>query len=273
MSADSRGIKKKQDGSLGATFPKVRGHTIRTDENGLICLNDIHRASGFQKERRPGDWRDNASTGPLQIAVLERITGKTGNWTKDEWRSAIYATRGAQGATWADVRLALAYAEYLNPKLALEVKEVFLRYKAADATLADDILERSSPEANEWAGTRALARSARRSYTDTLKDHGAKTKDYGACTNTLYGALFDKTAAQLRTAKAISPKANLRDAMSTDELVYVMAGETLSRERIIEERSDGGEACRVATGKSATFIRNAIEADRKDRKGRQQQLL
>lgn len=254
-------------------FPKVRGREIHTDDNGLVCLNDIHKAAGFSVNRRPGDWRDNPSTGHLQIKVVERITGKSGNYTKEDWKRAIYTKRGADGGTYADVRLALAYAEYLDSNLALEVREVFLRYKAADATLADNILERASPEANEWAGTRALARGARRKYTDTLKDHGVVGKDYGACTNTLYSALFDKTAAQLKTAKSLSKKASLRDAMTTDELVYVMAGETLSRERIIEERSDGGEACRVATGKSASFIRNAIEADRADRAGRQQRLL
>lgn len=274
MSTDSDEVQRKAKQALvTSSFPKVRGNVIRTDENGLVCLNDIHRASGFKTERRPGDWRDNASTGPLQIAVLERITGKTGNWTKAEFRSVIYAAPGTNGGTYADIRLALAYAEYLNPKLALEVREVFLRYKAADPTLADEILEKATPEANEWAGTRALARSARNQYTDTLRDHGAVHRDYPACTNTLYNELFDKNAAQLREAKGLKKKTGLRDAMSTDELVYVMAGETLARERIVEEVCDGGEACRVATGKSARFIRMAIEADRMDRKGRQQEMF
>lgn len=263
MSSDSREVQP---------FPKVRGRVIRTDADGMVCLNDIHRASGYTVTRQPTVWRDNASTTQIQIKVVERVTGKSGHFSKADWRRAIYTKRGDDAGTYADVRLALAYAEYLDPGLALEVKEVFLRYKAADPTLADDILDRASAEANEWAGKRALARSARNAYTDTLKDHGAVRNDYGACTNTLYGALFDKNASQIREAKSLSAKANLRDAMSTDELVYIAASETLSRERIIEERSDGGEACRVATGKSATFIRRAIEADRMDRKGRQQEL-
>lgn len=60
--------------------------------------------------------------------------------------------RGAAGGTFADVRLALAYAEYLNPDLAMEVREIVLRDKAAYPTLADDILQRATPEANEGAG-------------------------------------------------------------------------------------------------------------------------
>jgi len=252
-----------------SSFPVIRGRQIHVDENNLVCLNDIHRAAGFSVSQRPGDWRDNPSTGPLQIAALKRITGKSGNWTKADWKSVIYAKRGQAGGTYAHVYLALAYAEYLNPNLAIEVKEVFIRYKTADATLADDILQRAGAEANEWAGTRALGRSVRNQYTDALRDHGAQGKDYGMCTNALYGALFDSDAKQLKRAKAVPAKASLRDAMSTSELVYVMAGETLSTERITEEECSGGEACRIATGKSARFIRQAIEADRNDRRGRQ----
>jgi hypothetical protein len=248
------------------TFPVIRGRAIRVDAEGLICLNDIWQAAGYRKHMRPNDWRRLDITTQLTFAVLERITGQNRNWSKADFRRVIYADRGANGGTYADVRLALAYAEYLNPKLALEVREVFLRYKAADATLADDILERAGPEANEWAGTRALSRSVRSRYTDTLRDHGAVGKDYAACTNTLYNVLFDASAAKLKEQRGLAKKANLRDAMKASELVYVMAGETLSTERIEEQRSQGGEECRVATSRSARFIREAIDADRKDRK-------
>jgi hypothetical protein len=188
-------------------------------------------------------------------------------------KSIIYVSRGAGRGTFADVRLALAYAEFLNAELALEVKEVFLRYKAADPTLADDILTRSTPEANEWAGARALGRSVRNQYTKTLQDHGAQGQDYAQCTNALYGALFDKSADQLKRAKGVPAKGgNLRNAMTTSELAFVMAGETLSSERINEEECRNGVECFVATSKSARFIRQAIEADRNDRKGRQGKL-
>jgi hypothetical protein len=274
MRNDSDDVQRKASRELSrATFPKVRGNTIRVDENGLICLNDIHRASGFKTDLRPSAWRDNASTGPIQFAVMEKLTGKSGHWSKAEWRRAIYVSRGENAGVYADIRLALAYAEYLNPKLALEVKEVFLRYKAGDATLADEVLQRAAPEANEWAGTRALGRSVRNQYTAALRDHGVQGKDYGACTNTLYKVLFDKNASALKKAKGLAAKATLRDSMSNTELVFIMAGETLSTERIREEECDGGEACRLATSKSARFIRSAIDADRMDRKGRQPDLI
>jgi hypothetical protein len=161
----------------------------------------------------------------------------------------------------------VAYAEDLNPKLALEVKEVFLRYKAADATLADDILERSSPEANEWAARRAIGRAVRNEYTAALAAHGViQPKDFAICTNETHRGLFDKTARQLKVARGLSKTGNLRDTMNLRELAFVMAAEALSSERIEEKKCDGPTECRTATSRSARFIRDAIESDRRDRR-------
>lgn len=256
-----------------SNFPVLRGRTIRVDENGLFCLNDIWLAAGFKRYQKPSDWRRLEITFRLTTAVLERITGKNRNWSKNDFRTVIYAKTGQLGGTYADVRLALAYAEYLNPKLALEVKEVFLRYKAADPTLADEILQRATPIDNEWAGTRAIGRSVRAGYTAVLQKHGAVGGDYALCTNAIYLSLFNKTAKQLKASRAVGRARPLRDQMTTPELAYVMASEALSSERIEEEHCEGGGECLTATGKSARFIRQAIEFDRSDRRGRPQQLL
>lgn len=243
----------------------LRGRTIRFDENNLACLNDIWRAAGFTKNQRPSDWMRLPSTIRLIEAVLVRITGKSRNWEKSDFRSVSYTKRGSTGGTFADVRLALAYAEYLNPKLALEVREVFLRYKAADATLADDILERAGPAANEWAARRAMSRVVRNIYTETLVNHGVRLRrDFANCTNATYRGLFGKTARQLKVQEGIT--GNLRDHMDTSRLAYVMAAEALSSERIDEQKCEGPTECQIATSRSAYFIRSAIEADRKDRK-------
>lgn len=254
-------------------FPILRGRSIRTDDDGLVCLNDIHKAGGFSTNQTPAQWQRLPFVTGLIVALLDRIMGKSHD-SKISTKSIIYANRGATGGTYADRRLALAYAEYLSPKLALEVKEVFLRYMDADPTLADEVLQRATPEANEWVGTRALSRSVRHQYTEVLRDHGAVGPDYGICTNVLYRTLFDKTAAELKESKGLPAKsAKLRDAMTSPELVFVMAGETLSSERIEEEDCRGGPALRAATSKSARRIRDAIDADRRDRRGPQQGLF
>lgn len=243
----------------------LRGRKIRFDENNLACLNDIWSAAGFTKNQRPHDWMRLGTVQKLIQEVVKRNTGKSRNWTKSELRTATYTKRGQNGGTFADVRLALAYAEYLNPKLGIEVREVFLRYKAADETLADDILDRAGPEANEWAAKRALSRVIRNTYTETLQNHGvSKGLEFARCTNTTYRVLFDGTAGQLRKRKGV--KGNVRDHLDTLELSAVMTTEALSSERIVDERCNGVHECSAATEKSAGFIRQAIEADRKDRR-------
>lgn len=251
-------------------FPILRGRAIRFDDKGFVCLNDIWTAARSKKSQSPSLWVALGITERLIVALLERNASQNGISNYNP-KSVVYATRGKGGGTYADVRLALSYAEFLNPKLALEVKEVFLRYKAADPTLADDILERASPEANDWAGKRALARAGRRPFTDTLQRHGVHVPlEFARCTDAVYIGLFRKTARQLRTDKQVST--NLRDAMDGVELTFVAAGEALARERIEEVNCSNAVACEAATLRSTSFLRHALEAERRDRAGAQQAL-
>ena len=264
MTDNTETVQKNPDPCV-ADLPVLRGHQVRKDEHERVCLNDIWRAAGSPHNQRPFDWRRLPQTVGLLNVLVRNNAGKSRNIEQ----APIWTARGRSGGTFTDPRLALDYAEYLSPELALEVKDVFLRYLAADAALADDVLERASPEANEWAGIRALSRAQRRKYTDSLQAHGVKDgRDYAACSDTLYLGLFDKRAAALKASKGVSKKASLRDHLSTDELAFVVAGETLARERIEEEKADGGEACRVATQRSAQNLRRGMEMDRADRKGR-----
>lgn len=245
----------------------VRGKKIQFDENGLACLGDIWRAAGFSKNQKPNDWLRLRSTANLVDAVCAKVTGKSRNFTKDEIKSVLRIKRGS--GTFADVRLALAYAEYLNPKLALEVKEIFLRYKSADPTLADEVLDRASAEANEWVAKRALGRVIRSEYTKQLDQRGVENGfHYANCTNATYLGLFDATAKQLKEARGLAKNDNLRDKMSMSEIAFVAAAEALSVERMTDEDSLGYQECRKATLMASTAIRGAIEADRKNRQKR-----
>ncbi|MAB15223.1 KilA-N domain-containing protein [Parvibaculum sp.] len=246
---------------------KVRGKNINFDENGLACLGDIWKAAGFSKNQKPNDWLRLRSTANFVDAVCEKVTGKSRNWTKSEIKSVLCVKRGS--GTFADVRLALAYAEYLNPKLAIEVKEVFLRYRGSDPTLADEVLQKASAEANEWVAKRAMGRAIRSEYTDQLDRRGVKTGfQYGNCTNATYQGLFGSTAKQLKQAKGLAKNDNLRDKMSMSEIAFVAAAEALSVERMTDEDSLGYSECRQATLRASTSIRDAIESDRKNRQKR-----
>jgi hypothetical protein len=248
-------------------FIKIKGRKVAVDSKGRVRLNDIHKAGGFSKNQLPSDWGSYQSTIDLVIHTAQKSSGKSGTLSKDDMLSVYCVKMGRGGGIWAHLNLALAYAKYLSPALHYEVNEVFLRYKSGDATLADDVLQRAPAKDNEWAGVRALVRSRRNELTETLQEHEVtKPVEFARVTNATYKALTDRTAKQLKIAKGLKPKDSLRDAMTTKELVFVMAAEQLAKERIEEEDSRGVVQCETAASKSASSIRRAIEMDRADRR-------
>ncbi len=243
----------------------IRGRIVRVDENGLACLTDIWSAAGFKKTQKPGDWSKLMVTHRKVERVLALVTGKTRGYDKADMQRVLRVRRGENGGTYADIRLALDYAEFLNPKLAIEVKEVFLRFKSGDASLADDVLQRASAEDNEWVAKRALGRSVRHSYTAQLQARGVKGgHEFGLCTNETYVGLFNRTAAELKSDKGLAKTANLRDQMSVSDLVKVAFSEVLSVERMEAEDSRGFSQCRLATRVAASSVRRALEANKSD---------
>jgi hypothetical protein len=69
---------------------------------------------------------------------------------KDAGNSTYYVNgRGASAKTFAHPVLALEYAENMNPALGVEVREIFLRYRANDIGLANDILDRIAEQIQE----------------------------------------------------------------------------------------------------------------------------
>jgi hypothetical protein len=245
----------------------IRGRDIRFDENGLACLSDIWRAAGYSKTQQPAQWARLPGTLRKIERVLELVVGKSHNYDKADMHRVYRTYRGV--GTYADIRLALDYAEYLNPKLAIEVKEVFLRYKAGDASLADEVLQRASADDNIWAANRALVRAGRLIYTQELKERGVvEPKHYAICTDTTYRNLFGKSAKELKAAQGLPANANLRDKLPSKDLAFLAASEALAVERMEEEESQGFTECERATGKAATSIHNAIEGDRRDRQKR-----
>ncbi len=242
----------------------LRGKKIRVDADGFVSLNDIHRAAGFRANNRPVDWQRLDSTKSLILATYNRIVGKS-HQSKFRTSDVYKAQSGANGGTWAHPILAASYAGYLKPELEVEMREVWLRFKAADPTLADEVLQRATDEGNEWAATRALGRAKRNQFTETLKGHDVSGPGYGICTNAVYKEVLGGTKKAVLIARGLPEAANLRDKMSKDELVYVMMAETLARERIEDENPRGNTPCERATQRSASFVRQAIELDRKDR--------
>jgi hypothetical protein len=246
----------------------IRGSRIFEDINGHICLDDLWRAAKANPSKAPAKWRVTRMAKALIGELEKKIVNSSLKENKAVF-STIYARRGrGSTGTFAHPILATAYAGYLSPKLELEVREIWLRYRSGDATLADEILERATAEENRWAGTRAISRSQRVAYTDTLKKHYVTGWGYVQCTEALYLKLLGGKSQQIRVARGLEPRVNVRDNLSVAELSFVMAAEALAAERIEQELRLGNDECADATGRSAEAIRDAIESDRRSRQAR-----
>ena len=118
----------------------LRGKRISEDANGHICLDDIWALSGQKATKQPTRWRATALAKSLIIALEQKIAISSIKENKPRVPT-VYAKRGRGNVgTYAHPILAAAYAGYLSPKLEIEVREIWLRYRAGDATLADEIL-------------------------------------------------------------------------------------------------------------------------------------
>lgn len=245
----------------------LRGQRIRRDDEGRVCLNDIHTATGFSRHQMPADWLRLPNAAKEIEAVLRRNTGKSRLWTKDEINSTYYTKRGQGGGTWADENIALGYAAYLSADLAVEIREVFLRYRRGDESLVQEIREnRARREATDHELHRQIGKDVRKRFTKTLDEHGVKKPvEYANCTNEVYKPILGGTARQVKEARGLHPKANLRDNMSITELAFTMASEALASERIEHQSARGFVECRDATKQASLAIKSAIDSDRRNR--------
>lgn len=99
----------------------IANTTIRQDDEGRYCLNDLHRASGGEKRHQPSDWLRLAQTQELidEIASVPGIPGTdTGN--------PVSVVRGGlQQGTYVCRELVYAYAQWVSPKFHLHVIRTF----------------------------------------------------------------------------------------------------------------------------------------------------
>lgn len=244
---------------------RLRGKLITEDEYGNISLTDIWHAAGRPKNQFPAEWMRTDAAKRFIIAAYDKIMGSAHNKESIPFNQFCYAKRGRYGVSYAHPLIAAKYAGYLDARLELQIVEVWLRYRMGDPTLADEILERASAEANEWAAHRAISRVVRNKFTLTLQAHDVTKRGYPACTNAIYRSLLGGNAFDLRKQRGLPAKANVRNSLDHLELSGVIASEALATDRIEDENRRGDTECLEATSRSAGFIREAFERDRADR--------
>ena len=129
----------------------------------------------------------------------------------------------------------------------------------------------------EWINQRLQAIQVRKELTDTWQDHGVKEgREYAILTNEITKAWSGMTTRQYKAHKGLK-KQNLRDNMTTTELILNMLAETATKDianathpqgleenkRVAKEggsiAGDARKSIEVKTGKPVITSKNAID--------------
>lgn len=109
----------------------------------------------------------------------------------------------------------------------------------------------------EWINQRLQAIQVRKELTDTWQDHGVKEgKEYAILTNEITQAWSGMTIRQYKDYKGLK-KHNLRDNMTTTELILNMLAETATKDIANALNPQGLEANKVVAKRGGNIAGNA----------------
>ena len=176
--------------------------------------------------------------------------------------------RGRNGGTYASAQIALAYAKWLSPELHEQVNDNFLRTKAGDPSIAEEVLDNYTANQDKdpnWEVSRLRGKLYRAYFTDVLKAHDVSRRGFGKATNMLYQGALGKNNLQLRserglpTAKGHRTYPATRDHMTHEELTKTLIAEELAAFSIRENGIKGDEQCSEVAHKAGRSAKKQVE--------------
>ena len=136
---------------------------VKTNSEGMFCLNDLHKASGGEKRHSPNYWLESGSTKELASEILN--TGK----------SAIKKSAGRYGGTYVCKEMVYSYAMWISAKFQLQVIRAYDDMQSSRSSaiaLVEDVRRHSR------GISKNLAKAAK--TDDELRAHGSNWGAYGA---------------------------------------------------------------------------------------------
>jgi hypothetical protein len=238
---------------------------VMIDKNGNICLTDLWKLAGKNSQATPAKWQETESAKSF-IKAVARIL----NIAKND---VIKTKQGKGGSTFAHKQIALEYAQYLDPELAVAVNNTFFERLdeqqnpelAVDRALHD---WKKQGKDDEWIRTRLRSKSQRYEFTGTLKEHGVTNKGpedngYRACTNAIYSPLFGGDTNLIRQKKNLPQRSSIRDNLGPVELAAVMLSEAVAADNIKNKSLKGNKDCVNECKVVSSNVANAVFQSRK----------
>lgn len=121
--------------------------TIRQDEDGRFCLNDLHKASGGADKHQPAYFMRNKQTNDLILEINNSANLQSSeNERSANLHIAFKKIEGAKGGTFVVKELVYAYAMWISPKFHLMV------IRAYDSLVMEWLLNGKQTISPEQAG-------------------------------------------------------------------------------------------------------------------------
>lgn len=240
----------------------IGGVRVSQDAEGNVCLNDLWRLGGGDDNRRPNKWWRGQAANVLVTSLQAKIGRISPNLTSHSKDRLFYSTgRGRAAKTFAHPVLALAYAEFVEPSLGVEVREVFLRYKAGDIELALDIINELA-EQTEYDQLRfelrRLVKEHNKLSAGAAKDAGVTNFEAynGAGLKGLYGGM---TKAEVLARKGLLADASHLDHAGHEELAANYFKATQAIAKLKRDNIKGQSEANQAHFSVGSVVRNTIE--------------
>lgn len=242
-------------------LPEIMGRQLSEDDHGNVCLNDLWEIAGKPDNLRSTNWHRQKRTQALEAALLERIMFLKHKSKKELEGSTYYVSgRGAAARTYAHPVLALAYAEDLLPALGVEVREVFLRYRANDINLALEIISELTAQ-TEYdqlrVELRRLVKEHNKLSAGAAKEAGVTNFEAynGAGLRGLYGGM---TKAQVLAKKQLPVDASHLDHAGHEELAANYFKATQATAKLKRDKIKGQSKCNAAHEEVGGIVRETI---------------
>lgn len=223
------------------------GYNIEV-KSGMLSLTDLWKEAGSDPSNNPSEWQRLPTSTSFITAVCKVLNmGKS---------HIIKSSRGKGGGTFAHPQIAAEYAQYLDPKLAVYVNELFLNPEAATQHAVN--VWQKKGKSSPWITERMIGIASRKDFTKTLQNHGVKGSGYSDCTNAIYRPLWGGDAKVVRAKKGISEKANTRESMTEVELAAVRLAELISKETIEKTCAMGNTQCKNICERSGKSVATSL---------------
>lgn len=242
--------------TLPATFNNA---AVKNDDAGRPSLTDLWKAAGSDAQRTPAKWQETEAARGF-IAAVQRILNIVSG-------DIIQSKRGRTGGTFAHPQVALEYAQYLNPDLAVAVNSLYFQ-RVEEEKNPDLIIDRAvkTYERRGFTPERIAARlngkATRHILTSTLKQHGVSGVGFRDCTRATYFPLFGGGTETIRQAYNIPAKANVRDGLPLLQLRSIEFAEALSADTIDKNGAYGNDACVSECNRAAQSVAAMVKAHR-----------